>query len=246
MARWNYVELRTFVERLYGTPQRDLVAPSSQSTWRRMEYARYHYHRAELLVDDFVRDHVGDKVTFATVSHGPERVHFENLMIECGAELLGCVQSLHALADILARTIYYGLGLNRRRDRLAENQLGAKAVIKSAKVQTDTAVVREKLRQLIYGGNFNHIAALSNKAKHSDIVAPILSEDWTGTADKKHKLKFAACNYNGKTYPEVFASEFLGGEFDRCARLYVDAGVALNEVLRRRCVRANLSADIPE
>jgi hypothetical protein len=239
-VQWSLVETKTLVRGLYGLEQQELASASANSAWRRIEYARTHCNRAEALLTAFKDQYLRD-TPLIVVAHGQDenaREAFERLMIETGAELVACVQSLHAMGDIMAHAVYFGLGLNRMRDPLDERQIGVRNVLKKAKKHKDAGTVRKKLSQLAGGA---HLAALCNKAKHSEIIAPALSEDWSGVAAERHALTFPGCKYGGKTYPQVYAIDFLAAEFNRCGRLYVEAGCAINDVLRARCVRANLA-----
>lgn len=80
---------------------------------------------------------------------------------------------------------------------------------------------------------FKHLAALSNHAKHRSIVFPALSEDLTGTRERRHMVVFPVFVYNDKTFPQVFSDDFLAVEYERSSRCVVDVGIELNAVLQR-------------
>jgi hypothetical protein len=86
---------------------------------------------------------------------------------------------------------------------------------------------------LFEGGEFKHLAAISNSSKHRNVVKVNIHQNLTGVGEPVH-LEFPAFKYNDVPYPGVPVREFTEREFNRCARLIVDIGNELNRVLAAR------------
>jgi hypothetical protein len=72
MSRWDVDETRDLVQRLYGRTQLDLLRPSLRSVIDRQQYARFHYHEAQTLLDCFVLTRFKD-ASLLEVVHGGDK-----------------------------------------------------------------------------------------------------------------------------------------------------------------------------
>ncbi|MNF75205.1 hypothetical protein D3C84_572630 [compost metagenome] len=236
MDRWNLEETRDHIARLHGRHQLELAKPCIQSVFDRQVYARIHYQDARSKTDTYIRTELHEtsllEVTFGDRDKAWEE--FNIFVREVGAHLTACIQSMHALPDILAHAIYYSLGLNISSAALKSRDVMATSVSKLLKANTELAILGDLLTEFIKGGNFVHLSALSNQAKHRSIVFPSLSEDWTGERKEPHLLIFPAFSYESVCYPQVFADEFLKAEYKRCSELVVKIGSSLNALLCNR------------
>ncbi|MDN3237997.1 hypothetical protein [Pseudomonas sp. WAC2] len=236
MDRWNLEETREHIARLYGRHQLELAKPCIQSVVDRQVYARIHYQDARSKTDIYIRSEL-QETSLLEVAFGDRGKAWEEFNIfvrEVGAHLTACIQSMHALPDILAHAIYYSLGLNISSAALKSRNIGAASVSKLLKANIELVILGDLLIEFIKGGNFVHLSALSNQAKHRSIVFPSLSEDWTGKRKEPHLLIFPAFSYESFCYPQVSADEFLKDEYQRCSELVVEIGSLLNAVLCKR------------
>lgn len=233
---WDLGEVRDLAERLAGRGA--TVGPSAQSTWFRMEYARHHFHESDRLLSHYVDEHIARHGILLAARHGADREAreaFEVLMIEAGAEILACVQGIHAVADLMANTVYYALEMDKGPDALKPWRIHHGSVLQRLRGKPDLqGALIQPFEALGVGGDFDHINALANSGKHIKIVRPSLSEDHTGTRPVRHGFKLPAFEFHGTSFGEVYVRDLLEAEFGRCNRALVDAGVALNSVLRAR------------
>lgn len=236
MGRWHIEATREHVERIYGRQQCDLVRPCLQSIVDRQNYARYHYHEANNLFIRFAHEHLAE-TSLIMVAWSPDddtRFDFQNLITKVGASVLACIQSMHAVADILAHTVYYSLGLNLTNRALPEAAISAYAVLELTSKTPGFAEIYQLLNTQINAGQFSHLTALVNHSKHRSIIRTSVSEDLTGQAPERHTLKLSGFHYKKRQYPEVDARTFIQSEYDRQAVLVIDIGNALNAVLQTK------------
>jgi len=236
MSTWSIEETHNHIKRLFGRTQLELARPSLRSVVDRQDYARYHYHEAKHLLDTFTVKHLAEskliKVAFS--EDDDIRSEFDLFMIKVGANVLACIQSMHAVGDILAHATYYALGMNQAAGALKESAITSTSVLKKLSSSVELEPVHRLLKNLVAGGDFSHLAALANQGKHRSIIRPSLSEDWTGLRAERHQLKLEAFTYKAHSYPDTSAREFLESEFNRSASLVVEIGNAINDVLQQR------------
>lgn len=205
-----------------------------QSVRDRLWYAGYHYQEACRLLDSFVSARL-TSTCLLDISFGLDTEatdDFNRFLLEAGAHVLACVQSMHATADILAHVVYFSLGINLSPQPIAERIISLAKVVQRLRQETPAAAINALLNELASGGNFAHLSALTNISKHRSIIRPSLNEDWTGAAPERHTLKFGSFSYANKLYPEVAVKDFLKPEYYRCSKLVVDIGNTLNAFLR--------------
>ncbi|MES2036248.1 MAG: hypothetical protein V4495_00300 [Pseudomonadota bacterium] len=54
---------------------------------------------------------------------------FQELILRIGTYVTACIQSLHAIPDILAHTLYFALALNKESQPLKDRQISYSAVV---------------------------------------------------------------------------------------------------------------------
>jgi len=201
----------------------------------RQEYAAFHYFEIKSLFADFVKTQLQDQSLLEAVFFGDDEVNDKHnrFHIQVGAHALGCIQSLHALADIAAHAVYFSLSLNKAANPLPEQGVGFRSVLKLLEQDTALLAVTNQLAAL-EGGQFLQLTALANHGKHRSIVRVGLSEDQTGIATQKHELRFPSFEYKGISYYETEVVSFLQCEFDRINHAIVDLGVSIHESLVAR------------
>jgi hypothetical protein len=240
---WSIAETKRHVLRLYGKAQVNLARSSLQSTVERQEFARIHYHDTLAVLNAFVQLRLRDKTLFEVAfTRDDETVEeFQLFNLKIGAYVTAFVQSLHSIPDILGHAIYYSLALNNSGKPLSPRGINAHAVLSLLNAESDLKQLRDIYSELNKGGAFLYIAAAANHSKHRSVVLPSISEDQTGNSAERHKLSFAAFEYEGKTYPQVAIRDLLESEFDRCSSLIIDIGIELNAVLRHRKTHSQIA-----
>lgn len=235
MGRWDIEETREHIRRLFGDDQLELAKPCLRSVVDRQTYARIHFQDAKAKIDSYTQTALQDASLFdVTFGDSEAWVEFNIFLREVGAHLTACVQSIHAVPDILAHAIYYSLGLNQATGALKARDVCAGSVLRLLRRERQLSAITALLESLMSTDTFAHLAALANQAKHRSIVFPSLDEDLTGTRKKRHMVLFPAFVYDDGSFPQVFADDFLSVEYERFSRCVVDTGIQLNAVLQRR------------
>lgn len=235
MSRWDIDETRQHIRRLFGNDQLELAGPCFRSVVDRQTYARIHFQDAKAKIDSYTQTALQDASLFDVTFGDSEAWGEFNIFIrEVGAYLTACVQSIHAVPDILAHAIYYSLGLNRDATALKARDICASSVSKLLRREPQFNAITALLESLVSTDTFAHLAALTNQAKHRSIVFPSMNEDLTGTREKRHMVVFPAFVHDDNPYPQVFADDFLAVEYERSSRCVVNSGIELNAVLQRR------------
>lgn len=233
MGRWDVEETRKQIRRLFGEDQLELAKPCLRSVVDRQTYARIHFQDAKAKIDSYTQTALQDASLFeVTFGDAEAWVEFNIFIREVGAHLTACVQSIHAVPDILAHAIYYSLGLNRSAGALKPRDICAGNVLRLLRRESQLNTVATLLESLVSAETFAHLAALANQAKHRSIVFPAINEDLTGTRERRHMVVFPAFAYDDSPYPLVFADDFLAVEYERSSQCVVNTGIELNAVLQ--------------
>lgn len=235
MGRWDIDETRQHIRRLFGDGQLELAKPCIRSVVDRQTYARIHFQDAKAKADSYTQIALQDASLFEVAFCDSEAwVEFNIFVREVGARLTACVQSIHAVPDLLAHAIYYSLGLNRSAGVLKSRDICAASVLRLLKQAPQLSAIATLLESLTSAETFAHLAALTNLAKHRSIVFPTLNEDLTGTREKRHMVVFPAFEYDDSSFSQVFADEFLAVEYERSSWHVVQTGIELNAALQQQ------------
>ena len=235
MTQWDMAETRNQIKRLYGHEQLAMAIPALRSVIDRRDYAHFHYHEANDLFLAFAQEHLDNEPLLWVIHQSDENFsEFHWLITRIGAHVVACIQSLHAIADIMAHAVYYSLGMNRSDGALREGNISATTVLEILGDYAELSIVRQFLTEMASGGRADHLAALSNYSKHRSIIRTAMTEDWTGEEPERHRLTLGGFSYKGKSFPDARVKDFVADEHDRIARLIVDTGNAMHAVLRLR------------
>lgn len=236
MTTWQLDETREHILRLYGRPQLDLTNPSLRSVVDRQEYARIHYHDALDTLDSFAQAKLQATSLLEVffLQAGQISTEFQMCILKIGAYVTACIQSLHAVADILGHAIYFGLAMNMSPKPLANRAITASSVRHALNNNPELRRLRTLYEKLGNEKDFAHLTALTNHSKHRSVILPSINEDQTGLKTERHSLRLSAFEYDGKKYPEVSIKEFLTAAYDHCAVLSIEIGNELNTILSAR------------
>lgn len=117
---WDIGKTLNLVETRFGRSQRMLANASIQSTTQRLRYAHFHYHQ---LVDELnsYQQELGDRLVIdAAFGQNEEaRQAYYTFMERVCAHAVACVQSIHAVADLLAASVFMSLNLNAKNKAIA-------------------------------------------------------------------------------------------------------------------------------
>ncbi len=233
--RWELEETRNHVERLFGRQQLELARPCIRSVVDRQTYAQVHYEHARARIDAYAQSALQSASLLEVTLGGTEAWQGFNAFIrEVAAHLTACVQSMHAVPDILSNALYFSLALDQGATALKPRNVNVANTLKLLRGNEEFSELANHLNELVTGGHFLHLAALANQAKHRSIVFPSLNEDLTGERADRHLVLFPAFAYEDNMYPQVVAHSMLEAEYERCSKIVIVTGVTLNALLQRR------------
>lgn len=229
---WDIGKTLDLVEAKFGRPLRMLANAPIQSTRQRVHFAHIHYHQ---MLDDLeaYRHELGDRPVIAA-AYGIDREargRYETFMERAGAHALASVQSIHAVADLLAASVFMSLNLSAQGKAVAEHEITYQLTLDRLAPDPKNAAILTLMKNLKADAGFKHVDALSNKAKHSSIVRPVLSEDFTVVRDERLEVKFQTFERKGVTYPEGSIADVLGPGYTIAAQTMIDVGNELIQVL---------------
>ena len=239
MSTWSIVMTKDRITARFATasidgqPLGDYIAPSLQSMAERQNYSLYHYQEAHRLLKEFQDKHL-KAAPLMVVSHGQDaakRSEFEMLMIQLGAQLLACVLSIHAIADVTAFAAYHSLGYGLRPDAIPNHKLSAANVRDRLMSDPNHVPIATLIDTLLKDKNYQHVVALANRSKHQALVRPKISEDWSGERADRHQIRFAAFVKDGRRFEEVAVTTVLAPAHELASRTVVDVGNALLSAL---------------
>jgi len=236
MTVWDRDEARELVAFCFGKAQAELTYQSLNSTIDRQEYARYHYHNAKNLFDAHI-EKFDSPIDFMKSSvEGSEEQN--RCILEMGANVTACVQSLHAIADIFAYATYHALGYNLKPSPLSERSININSVKCALQLTPEHQSLVQELALLVSGEDYAYLNALTNRSKHRSLIRTPLWGDLTGKKLEPYTLEFQEFSFNNTSYPRRLALPLLQSEFDRQSSRIFEAGSALNSVLKSDSLRA--------
>lgn len=230
--QWQIDKTLSLVEKSFGRQQRDAAFMCVSSVNQRIRYAEIHYFAIAEELTQFEAK-LGDR-NLLEVSLGvddEEALDYYAFMDRVGAHAVACVQSIHALEDLLSAMVYRCLNLDTISGPLDEHELTLRKTLTRLAQQSNYAKVKTLLESLQLNTSFAHIDALSNKAKHSAIVRPWISQDQTGQRADPLVFYFGEFVRKGTPYPKVTFKDVLAPALDFAANTRVDIGNELTALL---------------
>lgn len=234
MTPWDVRSTRRLIERSFDRAQLDLAAPSLRSLYDRDFYSRFHYQRACSTLRRYVKTHLDGTDPFPTFFglDEPAWNRFNVVIRKVAADVTACIQSIHAVPDILASAAYFSLALDRQY-KPKHGYINHAFVKDSIKGRADLRAVYSGLCAVTRGNDYKHLAALANRSKHYSIVFPALSTDLTGKRSEQHLLVLPTFKVRSKIYPEVYLTEFLPPVHAQVSEAVVRTGHAILACLKR-------------
>ena len=232
--RWNIEPTMELIEKRFGADQRDKARKCSNSVNQRLRYAHFHYHSIQ---DDVMRfqnslcdGRLALDVAFgANMEDKQEWCHF---MDRVGAHVLACVQSIHSIEDLLASLVFRALDLRSKSGGVVDDHgLSYRLTVDRLCKVSRFVNIRMLLEGLHANTAFKQIDALSNKAKHSSIVRPLLNEDLTGGRIDRFEVRFEAFERRGCVTDSMLIDDVLAPAYDFASETVVNTGNELHRLL---------------
>ena len=220
---------------LYGFDQMQLARPSMNSVVDRRNFAQYHFHEAMDRWEQHLLDIKECDPIEVSLYLGDEETESlrQRRMKEFASHVQACVQSLHAIPDIMAHVIYYGLALNKV-SPLEERKVSARNIMKLLANDYSLKQLEALFMSMSSDGDFVYLDALNNHGKHRSLVTTAVWFDNSGQAEEPITIKFSEFNYDGIQHFPRDIRPVLTDEYGRIARSIVDCGIELWTILGQR------------
>lgn len=188
----------------------ELAKPALNSTTLISLYAKYHYHEAKKLLcnltDKQFKENYPIELVLGLLT---EKEKIELSIIKIEANIITCLFNIHAIADTLWHIVYYSFGLNLAENKLSEAGVNITSVSNLIKSNNHFTKVHKHLESLINEGDFDHLSAIVNCAKHRGIKRVNFSASGADNPREPLSLKIPCYTYKTKSFPEVDLKIFL-------------------------------------
>lgn len=223
---WDLKKTYALVKKLHGQDRERRTRESARSLDDRQRFARYHFRETIRLSKAFEKHLVGTKTLLEIHALGAEKksAAFDLYILRAGAHSIAAVQSIHALPDILANTLYFASGSQS----LTDKEIKLPRVVGVLKADKALSSLSKQLASATSGNAWRHLAAVSNVSKHRSVVRAALNEDWTGNRKDLRELHVSSFEHDNQRYPSISLRELLEPEYARLSKLIVDVGNELN------------------
>lgn len=231
---WDLKELKESVLRLHGKSAHSKLSPCLSSIAERQDFARYHYHEAKDLLDSYMGESYPeiDLFRLAFSGDGPDNEQLEDNKFRARAHIVGCVQSIHSVSDILGHAVYYSLNLSEAKQ---DRDISLSKVRKWVGANGQYHAIKNGIDELISHQDYEYLSALANHSKHRSIVSLNFNFNLRQTDAGMKELVFPSFRYGQTCYRATPAYPFLESEFNRQSRLVVEVGNKINRLLSNQC-----------
>ncbi|MCY1282062.1 hypothetical protein D9M70_308860 [compost metagenome] len=233
---WSLKELKDDVTGLYGKERCDQLLDSLESIVDRSDFAKYHFHEFERLLSEFMAGKEDD-TSIAMALFGAdeeEEASFQKVRMQAVANVIACMQSMHAVADTLSHVIYFSLDMQSSNDsRLAQRSISIHSVRQRLTLVGDAHSLHKLIGEFVDHQGFIYLNDVVNQSKHRSLIGTSYTLNMTGVG-RLHGLEFKAFKREGRTYGPRWVDDYLKEEFSRQSRLIIQIGQELNGVVRRR------------
>lgn len=234
MHQWDLSETRDLVLRLHGKSQLERARPALRSVADRLIYARIHIQALEAAIKTYLSPERRKQEIFEIIFTDSTDAwdDFNQFLREIGAHATAGIQSLHAIGDLLSHAIYYSCAMDVE-NPINERGISVDAIFKLLRGKANAVNLCKLHATFGAKGDFIHLAALSNRAKHSSLVLPSLIEDRARLGPERLAVLMQAFVHDGAEFPAVNVLEFLISQFEAVGRRANEVGNELNDLLRR-------------
>jgi hypothetical protein len=227
---WDLRQLRDNVFAIHGWEQLSLAKPCLQSIFERAHFARYHYQEAKRLMDPFTSKVEQSQIAALNLLLGgkdeEQEVDFQTVRTQAAANMLACLQSMHACADIMGHTIYFVLAMNLDSAKsIPDRNIDAGSVHRKLAAGS----IKAAFGELIDHDGFRYLSAVVNRSKHRSVVSIPYSIQTDMSVAPWHGLKLSAFEHHGIHHNDRWAEIYLNEEYSRQQTAFQAIGQALND-----------------
>lgn len=232
---WDLRILRNDVGKLYGTSQLELLRPCIESVVQREQYAHYHFKEAERLLNEGLEGKTNKFEILPLVFSGMKETIFDKYQTKATAHILGCLQNMHSVTDILSHLIYYSLNMNNDpNSKIIERHISIKSVKKKLDSKKEFIELSGQLEKLIIHPNYEYLSDIVNHSKHRCIVGTSFTLHMNDDAERAHGLEFVSFDYEERKYESRWVDTYIKQEYDRQTQKIVEIGSELNRIIHKR------------
>ena len=233
---WDIQNLKDDVEHLYGKAQMELLSESLESIIDRKDYASYHFKESAKLLREVLADK-SDGISLVKLILGFDEQDSHDFFLsknKAKANIIACLQSMHAVADILSHAIYYSLNMNNNpSDKMEPRLVDIHTVLAKMSKHEEYKALCKYVKCLIGHANYKYMGVIVNRSKHRSIVGmPYKLDIQKSFDDWSHGIEFHAFEHDCKLYTERWVDDYLKTEFARQDQLLLEIGNELNRVVR--------------
>ncbi len=233
--RWNLQQLKDDVDLVHGKEQRNILSPCIQSIIDRKLYARYHFQEFERLLTEFLKGNE-DQVSLSKLVLGSdeeERIEFNHCRKMVEANIVACLQSLHAISDILSHVIYFSLNMDSKVDlKLSPRYVSLHNVENKISIKSEYSKLSSLIEQLISHQDYRYLVDIVNHSKHRSVVGTSFTVDGSGESERHYGLEFVSFSYEGRNHPKKWIDDYLSNEYARQDPLTLEIGNEVNALVK--------------
>jgi hypothetical protein len=146
------------------------------------------------------------------------------------AQVEACVQSLHAMGDILAQII----NIVMLGGRFREDDVTLKRVARQ-EMPTELSSV---LNAFIQSNEYSYVEAFCNTIKHRRLIPSDLRGEFGEGYRNEFGIRFNGFSYKGADYPETWASDIIDPYRTTIGVLVNEVGITINRLLQAQLAEA--------
>lgn len=184
------------------------------------------------LYSEFSSEHLRGDETLEFLLGGVE-AEFNVLVVKVGAHAVACLQSLHAMADILSHAIYFSLGMNIGTGALSETKISFWAVKERLKIKGGFESTVAAIETLIQSDDYQYLNAAVNLSKHRRVVVPYLPPVWDDSEREAPEFSFKQFTYVEKEYEPRTIRNAVVPIYEGLTKLVIEVGNEINAHLTR-------------
>lgn len=237
---WDIELTRQLVDAMIGLNQSMKARESMISCQQRIQYSLIHQETAVKLWDDYLAMLSRTSARSGQLQGEEERQAEARALLNIGANIHACVQSLHAIPDILAHALYYSIGLNHTAPARRERDITAKSVAKSLAADASLGELSNQLQTVYKDGEFPYLDALNNNGKHRSLIQARPLARIGVPFEETYTLELLGFEYDDIPYEKRPAIPFLRKEHLRIFRRVMECGNTMNSILAAKTGRQSM------
>ena len=228
---WKLEETEQLVRGKFGLKQLEDIKPVLQSLYYRQAYASYHFQEVLRLYSEFCSEYLEEDEQLDHLIED-STLEFNALMERTGAHAVACLQSLHAIADILSHAIYFSLNLKSVKS-LKDGAICIGNVMKLMDGKGEFQSIHENVDALVRSDDYLYLEAAVNLSKHRRVVVPCLPGDWDDSERDTPEIYFMQFTHKEKKYKQRSIKSAVVPIYEEITRLVIAVGHDVNAHLRK-------------